>query len=489
MKLKKIIVIVITSMFLLTGCGKKDIVLDEYGNGSAETADEISSADTTGNGSGNSLDNSSESDQESGQDSSDAMGKTLAEKLGGEIIEYHEDFSIGTKSANLDVRYSVRETDRLCEYKVKRIQESDIKEDDIVKNLFGDTGAKLTDSGRDKLDVDNGDSSFIIYSNMYSAFKHNHDIDFSKDGIPSWIDTDEYFLHNYEGEYNHIPYELMLGYSTKYSEMYIAFYPKNISDISGDAELDNFQTTDPNGMIYINKNSTTKDYNIPVVMEDRPNKCTLSDDELMSKVNEMLEDKLNLPYPEEGHSFYANLLDNVGNDKVEPIKCEALFFNQDPVLDETFSGGLRDGYACSLMIKFCNQKVLANAEISDGVYYYSDKKNNMYVNNDGVFAFDMIVNCSFEEMISDDLQLLSFEDAMKAFVEQAQENITEEKAKDIGKLSFRDLDLEYYPVPIEEGLDECTFTPVWVFEARNDRGPVARVLINAKDGSMVELFY
>ena len=171
MKLKKIIVIVITSMFLLTGCGKKDIVLDEYGNGSAETADEISSADTTGNGSGNSLDNSSESDQESGQDSSDAMGKTLAEKLGGEIIEYHEDFSIGTKSANLDVRYSVRETDRLCEYKVKRIQESDIKEDDIVKNLFGDTGAKLTDSGRDKLDVDNGDSSFIIYSNMYSALR------------------------------------------------------------------------------------------------------------------------------------------------------------------------------------------------------------------------------------------------------------------------------------------------------------------------------
>ena len=78
---------------------------------------------------------------------------------------------------------------------------------------------------------------------------------------------------------------------------------------------------------------------------------------------------------------------------------------------------------------------------------------------------------------------------MKAFVEQAQENITEENAKDIGKLSFRDLDLEYYPVPIEEGLDECTFTPVWVFEARNDRGPVARVLINAKDGSMVELFY
>ena len=485
MRLKKYAAYVLVSMLLLSGCGQKDIVLDEYGNGSAESSDENSTEKSSENDSESSQENKSETSHEG----STAVGKTLTEKLGGETLEYHEDFSIGTKTANIDVRYTVRETDKLCAYKVKRIKESNIKEDEIVKNLFGDTGTKIIDAGREKLDVDNGDSSFILYSNMYSAFKNNHDIDFSTEGCPSWIDTADYSLHNYEGEYNHIPYELMIGYSTKYNEMYLAFYPKNLSDISGDTELDFFQTTDPNGMIYINKNSTTKDYNIPVVMEDRPNKCTLSDDELMSKVNDMLEDKLNLPYPDEGHSFYESYSDNVMNNANDSIKCEALFYNQDPVLDESFSGGVRDGYACSLMIKLCNQEVLANAEISDGLYYYSDKKQNMYVNNDGVFAFDMIAYCSFEDMLSDDVQLLSFEDVMQAFIKEAQDNISEEKAKDIGKLSFRNLDFVYYPVASDDDPDDCTFLPVWEFEARSDRGPVARVLINATDGSLVDIFY
>ena len=55
MRLKKYAAYVLVSMLLLSGCGQKDIVLDEYGNGSAESSDE------------NSTEKSSENDSESSQ--------------------------------------------------------------------------------------------------------------------------------------------------------------------------------------------------------------------------------------------------------------------------------------------------------------------------------------------------------------------------------------------------------------------------------------
>lgn len=104
MRLKKYAAYVLVSMLLLSGCGQKDIVLDEYGNGSAESSDENSTEKSSENDSESSQENKSETSHEG----STAVGKTLTEKLGGETLEYHEDFSIGTKTANIDVRYTVR---------------------------------------------------------------------------------------------------------------------------------------------------------------------------------------------------------------------------------------------------------------------------------------------------------------------------------------------------------------------------------------------
>ena len=462
MKVKKVVAVVLVGMFLLAGCGKRDVTVDDYGSGNNGSAKEGSSGEA----------------------------KSLTEMLGGKVVDSDQSFTIGTKSARLDVRYTVRETDELYSYNVKRIQKDDIREDDIVQNLFGDTGKKVSDT-RDKMNMEQGDSYLLVYANMYAVYQNDPDVDMSELECDSWVDKDNYYLHNYEGTYNGIDYELLIGYSNEYREMYLSFYPKDLCDISGDADKNYFEVTNPDGMYYNYINSAPKNYNIPEVMADRPNKCTLSDDDLMTKVNEMLSKKIFVSYPETSISFYANMSGGVVDESQELTKCECLFFNMDnPVLDDTFSGGLRDGYGCSLMYKFCNQNILAKGEMADGLYFYNDKKQTMFVNNDGVFAFDMVVNYSFGEIANENLQLLSFDEAMNAFVKEAQDAIPAESTKAMtGDLTFRNIDLYYYAVPTGEGADECEFVPVWVVQADSDRGPIARIIINAVDGSLVEAYY
>ena len=475
MRVKRCAAAILAAMLLLTGCGEKEAVVEDYGTGEAtEVATESGTVES--------------SSEEDSTEENNLAGGTLSEKLGGKELAFKDEFTVGSKTAKIDVRYPVQETDNLCSYKVNKIKQSDIKEDEIVKNLFGDTAKKIIDDGRDTLSEDQGDSYFIVYSNMYADYYNGIELDGKQQVCPAWIDGDDFYVHNYEGDYNSISYELMIGYSSTLKEMYIAFYPKKISDITGDANLNYYETTNPDGMFYMMTKGKALNYNIPEVMADRPNKCTLHDDELMSKVKELLEDKLYLPYPEASLSFYANRT-NI-DPAVEPMKCEALFYNPDEAPDDTFSGGMRDGYGCTFMTKFCNQSILQNAELQDGLYYYNEKKQTIYVNDDGVFAFDMIVYCSFDEMISDDVQLLSFEDAMKAFMEQAEKNISVDSIKNsFSELYFRNAYLTYYQVPSGEGSDEYTFSPVWVVEADSDRGTLVRVLINASDGSLVDIFY
>ena len=79
---------------------------------------------------------------------------------------------------------------------------------------------------------------------------------------------------------------------------------------------------------------------------------------------------------------------------------------------------------------------------------------------------------------------------MKAFMEQAEKNISVDSIKNsFSELYFRNAYLTYYQVPSGEGSDEYTFSPVWVVEADSDRGTLVRVLINASDGSLVDIFY
>ena len=124
MKVKEVIAVLTAAMMLSSGCGKKDTKVDDYGDSSKESA--VS---------------------DSQFEESDAK---LSEKLGGDTLDYTNNFSLNGRNAKLDLSFSVPDIESVPVYKATSVQEAELKEDEIVKNLLGDTAKTLNTSDRDQ---------------------------------------------------------------------------------------------------------------------------------------------------------------------------------------------------------------------------------------------------------------------------------------------------------------------------------------------------
>ena len=464
MKVKKVIAVLTAAMMLSSGCGKKDTKVDDYGDSSKESA--VS---------------------DSQFEESDAK---LSEKLGGDTLDYTNNFSLNGRNAKLDLSFSVPDIESVPVYKATSVQEAELKEDEIVKNLLGDTAKTLNTSDRDQFKEELGDSSYIIQTIQMVIYINDGDYTIRASSAPTWLDEERFFVHNYEGEVNGSVYQLMFSYSRKYDEMIVAFFPTDIGKTVGDPELKNVAWSLPDGMFYAYYKNKPVTFDITEVMSDRPNKCTLSDDELVSTVTTTLKDKLYLSYPNAGISFYGsnlNMVDTKSNDK----KCEAIFYNDDALNSPTLEGAVRDGYISSIMGDINGVRVIRNADISDEKAFESYSNNMVTVNNSGVIGFNVIASHNYNEALAENVNLLSFKDAMDSFVGQAADKIDASKIKNqTGDLEFSYVDFAYYNVPVGESGEEYRLSPVWELEARdNGRRPILRVLINAIDGNIVDVFY
>ena len=78
---------------------------------------------------------------------------------------------------------------------------------------------------------------------------------------------------------------------------------------------------------------------------------------------------------------------------------------------------------------------------------------------------------------------------MESFVEAGKENLLASNIKNAGTpIKFDSVYLAYYPVTMEDGSHEML--PVWAVEAQvNNHTVVARVIINAIDGSYITTIY
>ena len=98
------------------------------------------------------------------------------------------------------------------------------------------------------------------------------------------------------------------------------------------------------------------------------------------------------------------------------------------------------------------------------------------------------------EKLADDVALLSFENAMQSFEEQVSQNMdvtqlgfTRNDTK--GKIYFKQVDLISYMLPSPENNNEYTFIPVWAISSMNATSIQSITLINAMDGSLVDILY
>lgn len=479
------------SMFL-SGCGKNTDDFTEYG-----TNVEVSDTDG-GEDSGTNKVDASENDAEnvtSNKSIGDSKSGMLSDKLGGKELEYSKDFTIGGKPADINVKLQVDETDTLPIYKVTEITEADVHEDEIVTNLFNGTGVALNSDNKEFLNAEDGDSSGII--SLIRGLCSYHSKNFGNsagDSVQAWIDDDQFYLHTYEGMRNGIEYQLIVGYSNKYHEKYVALYPKKLGDLAGDASLDTLGYTDLDEQLYYVDEDAhiAKSIDIKNVMKDRPNSCKLSKENLYDTVLNSLHDELFIDIPKESIDF---VLSSDGSKldaerKSEGALSELVFYRYDDLSDSSFPNAVRNGY----MGLFDNQ--ISNQHIIPDMNYLNHQANiswgcRFMVNDSGLVGFSIATKYNFGEIVTDNADIMSFEDGMKAFENAMTENVDSTQL-DIptSKIDFNSMHFAYCPIPVSEGSDEYYMVPAWVGDmVDNSNTAIIRGVINAVDGSNITVLY
>ena len=471
---KKLVGLFLAALLALPACGKTDTVVTDYG------------ATESTNTASNSEDTNKKSDNGSGLP--DSSGKTLSEMLGGSQLEYSNNFSIDGKSAEINVIYNVNDTNNIAVYNVEPLTAENVNENEIVEKIFGGTGVAIQSSDREYLNFDKGDSQEIVYSAMAASYRNNDTYNYMSSTHKAWIDEATYYSHTYEGTYNNTEYQLLISFSQTYNELIVALYPKDISKATGDDNLKYVTASCPDGNIYYYKDGL-KSYNIPDIMSDRPNECKSSEEELNEKVTGTLKDILNLSFPNEGLIYDANLHEIVIPSDVEIQKNELVFFSDASFESATLEGAVRNGYQAAYLYSLCGLPIMPDTSKVDDSEAEEILSNTIYVNDSGVIGFDILAKYNFNETVSDSVGLLKFSDAMNCFVEESSNNLTNDMLKKSDdKIVFNSVNLEYYPIELENGTTQLT--PVWALEADNSKKEtIARVIINATDGSYVTTLF
>ena len=464
-------------MLVLSGCEKKKEVVEDY----FETAD--------------SAEKGAEKESEGGAPDTNAASSSedgkLSDKLGGTELEYMSDFSIGDKPVKLYADYEINDTDELPTYAITPITENDVHEEEMVKAVFGDTGEALNKEDRKYLNTDLDDSAYLI-SACQAISRHNGgEYNQISQKSKSWIDEDDYYIHTYEGKRNGIVYQFMVSYSKKYNEKVIALYPKNAGDISGDNKLNVIGISDPDGLMYAYdyKAKEVKTFNVNTDMGDSPNKSTSTEDELRDSIVNTMHDDFFIDFPKEEITFAVSYYQtyDFGNGTDEPQKSELIYYGEDNITDTDMSDAVRDGYSAEFKHTLGGQDILASISSTD---MHSDEilTSQFLVNDSGLVGFSVVSRYNFGTKLSDNVSVLKFEDAMKAFEKAMSENVDLTKASiTTDKIEFKNIQLMYCPV--EDSNGGYCMIPAWVGDIDNAGYINVRGIISAIDGSFIKVIY
>ena len=465
--------LILAALLLLSACGtEKAVKVENYGDTGVSTSD---------------VENDEKAEKDDSVEEGDST--TLVEKLGGSELRAEKTFSIGGRSASLKVNYAVQDTDYLPAYKVSPAS-PDVRESEIVANFLGDSAVAINSDSRKYLNEDLGDSHNIIRSCQSIAYYHQSNVNWMKLTHPAWTEEDTFYIHTYEGLYNGIDYQMMVSYSKLFKQLYVSLFPKKLSDLTGNPDVDDVEMSSADGNLYVYFRRQLTVYNLENDLGSIPNKCTLDETAVKETAVNALKEKLYMDFPLDVVSLYDTSAITMDS-SVEPVSSELIFYNWDSFSEGNLDTLDRNGYAAYLMLNICNQDIVLSGEINRSVEEAEDLvSGGIYINDSGVLGFNITEAYNFDELITDNVNILSFEDAMNKFVESADQNIKTSEIEDKkSPINFEKIRFAYYPVPTDNA-EEFMFIPVWILEAENDKKvTMVRAIINATDGSFVEAFY
>ena len=377
-------------------------------------------------------------------------------------------------------------------YKIKLIDEKSIKEDEIVKNFFGNTAKPLCEN--DKITYTEADAGNPIYERIYNVHtKSGTSTEVSQSGrYDSWVDGESFFTHVYEGTYRKADYLLLIGYSKTEHEMYAALYPKCPGAVVGDESLDQMSYSHSNGTVVAGHAEKSKYINLSNLNIE--NGSVSSDDELARMINDTLTEKLEIGIKGNDIVFesYDHMYMEMSGEENSDVKQkgEVLFYNNDILDDPQYSGIIRNGYAASLAGDLYRLAIMSDYDFGGysekyggyNIYYgtYDMGIDDMFilVDDEGVFAFNVSFRYSVLETIYDEER--TFDDAIifeSAGIDPTQE-MDEEAMRKLESIMMR---MVYYYKKSDEVEGEGMLVPALVYTVNNEC-----IILDANTGELID---
>ena len=485
----------------LSGCGTKDPERitgyggDTAGSTSAESKSETGSEGSGQNGTEGSTGESTEGnggqlDRDAAIASAEAKSnQSLREKLGGEKVTWQDAFSIGKLPVTVDVQYEVPDISALPSFLAKTPEAKRIPEAEVVQTIFGDTATEV----KRTLSQTKGDSERIqgVCYGAYCEFYPDSSGTENSEGVPDcsgWEDVGDYFYHTYEGKYNDIDYQLVIG--LREDSQMIVLYPKNPGDLVGRPECSKVVIAD-NGIVHVvDPNDRTRDYELSTeLLEDPNNRAKDEESTQLAAAQNFVRDKLKVNLPDDTIAFertwteYGDSPDgSITFDESQAGRRELVFVDTTTVSENSLGRAVMNGYQAHLSYYLSGLPYEVVFETS------SSNIGSLWVTDDGVVGAEIYMNYDFEEKLSDNVALLSFENAMASFKNGVTENLDMTKVTG-NSLTVNYAELSYYPIPSPDKKGEVTFAPAWMISLYSNGFEIGCAIVNAMDGSLIEIRY
>ena len=481
---------------VLTACGSKEQEkISEYGGEGVTTAESSAakaSEDPARTEDGNTTQTKEPVDRSSAIESAEAKSnQPLREKLGGEQVSYKETFSIGDIPMSMEINYAVPDISVLPSYKVTSASAKLLSEGEIVKNLFGDSAAVV----KRALSIAKGDSERVLadcQSVFYEIYPDSYDSSAWEHGIPdcsAWEDGTENYYHTYEGTYNGTEYQLMIGRNGE--DQIISFYPKNPGTLIGRPELSRGEK-DLGGIIhYGDPVDRTKDFEISLdQLSDPENQVKAEESTLTASAIDFLREKMGVILPEGniviGRTY--NYSPDVSSSSLAADSADTghlnnlIFANPDDLGKGSLGQAVMNGYEANIAYTLFDLTLASYLEM------YQGNTGSFWLTDAGVVGMTLHLTYNFEEKLSENVPILSFENAMASFRNGVEESLDMSKVTG-ASITADYAELAYYAIPSPDKKGEATFVPVWVIPLKSGSYEFGAALVNAMDGSIIEIFY
>ena len=443
-------------IFSLPGCGEEKIEDIEY------------------------VGESSTNNSNSSKTTDDQTDQPLAKRLGiDDKMVYKEEFDVQGKKVKIDINQEPQDINRIPSYMAVLVTYDEENEKTIVNNLFGDTAKMIDVDPNDYLrsDENNPVASENDVVHVYEGIYEGHTCRFS------YIYTD--YNNTISMSMRTVDIAGFVGASGKkymhsfYS--YGGFYAVGSEEEIGENESEEKETDDQDEYMTSEQIRAFSDE-----MTAMPNRYTASDDELYDIAYRFIKDILGIKVLDESISIDTDdgmfsLEDNEESGEKSP-RTELFFTDSNKFGTTTEETGevIKDGYSV-IYTSFIEGM---NSTTGRTDYLGNDNYGSINITKEGIISFDYTYSYILDEMLADDVQLLSFNDVMECLKKELSDKL-DVKAMKSSQIVYDTGFLMYYGIRSPERGNEYTFIPVWLFSGTIDDMQVSEIMINAVDGSFI----